>query len=236
MNTFLPAHAGANRRGGKRWRWGEGGCAWKCKCVCVWWGTSGKRGREKDGWLSVTREWELHWGGSVAFSVCVCEKVRDMFLYSCMQVHGFPSVSLHLCLTHTRTRVRLLRPSHSTDMSGTVKTELSCSLLNILHVCRFPAACVRVCLLRSAHLLHSSAHVCYTQTHISTLTCLGIDREVLLALHQCVHELGAVPIRRVISICRRHLDYRRACGEGRRGRKDKREIKKRRKKRRRERK
>lgn len=25
MNTFLPAHAGANHRGGKRWRWGEGG-------------------------------------------------------------------------------------------------------------------------------------------------------------------------------------------------------------------
>lgn len=27
VNTFLPAHAGANRRGGKGWRGGEGGCA-----------------------------------------------------------------------------------------------------------------------------------------------------------------------------------------------------------------
>lgn len=186
----------------------------------------------------MTREWELHWGGSVAFCVCVCvRKSETCFCTHACRSTGSP-VFHSTCVSHTptRTRVRLLRPSHSTDMSGTVKTELSCSLLNILHVCRFPAACVRVCLLRSAHLLHSSAHVCYTQTHISTLTCLGIDREVLLALHQCVHELGAVPIRRVISICRRHLDYRRACGEGRRGRKDKREIKKRRKKRRRERK
>lgn len=171
-------------------------------------------------------------------SVCVCvRKSETCFCTHACRSTGSP-VFHSTCVSHTptRTRVRLLRPSHSTDMSGTVKTELSCSLLNILHVCRFPAACVRVCLLRSAHLLHSSTHVCYTQTHISTLTCLGIDREVLLALHQCVHELGAVPIRRVISICRRHLDYRRACGEGRRGRKDKREIKKRRKKRRRERK
>lgn len=42
------------------------------------------------------------------------------------------------------------------------------------------------------------------------LTCLGIHREVLLALHQSVHQLGAVPIGWVIGVCRRHLDYGRA--------------------------
>lgn len=43
-----------------------------------------------------------------------------------------------------------------------------------------------------------------------TLTCLGIHGEVLLALHQRVHQLGAVPIGWVIGVRRRHLDYGRA--------------------------
>lgn len=44
----------------------------------------------------------------------------------------------------------------------------------------------------------------------ATLTRLRVHREVLLALHQRVHQLGAVSISRVVGVRRRHLDYRRA--------------------------
>lgn len=38
-----------------------------------------------------------------------------------------------------------------------------------------------------------------------------VHREVLLALSDGVHQLGAVPVRRVICIAGRHLDHRGTC-------------------------
>lgn len=42
-------------------------------------------------------------------------------------------------------------------------------------------------------------------------TCVGVDGEVGLPLQDAVDDPGAVPVRGVVGVARRHLQHRRAC-------------------------